>query len=87
MRNQSNSDKDEKSKDVKPKAKQYKLSGNVSLKAKKGCVLPLRYVGPGLVRITEEKYKDLDWGSLPYESKIMIRRSLNQSHVILKEAK
>ena len=85
MKNNSNVDKGKA--ESKDKPKPLKLHGNVSLKAKKGCVLPIRYVGQDIVRITPEKFTDIDWGSLPYESKIMIRRSLVQGHILLKGAK
>lgn len=74
----------DKGKADKAKPQEVKLSGNIVLRAKKGCMLPIRYADPGLVRITDAKDVALDWGSLPYESKIMIRRSLKQGHVILK---
>ena len=79
-----NSSVDKGKDESKQKPKAIKLSGDIIFRAKKGCVLPIRY-GGGLARITSEKDCHLNMESLAYESKIMIRRSLKQGHIMIKD--
>lgn len=75
---------DKKESEQKEKYVRPVLSGSITLRAKKGKVLPLRYVGADLVRVTEKKEGlALDWGSLPYDSRNMIHRALKAKDVEL----
>lgn len=68
----------------KPKYVRPKLKGSVCLRAKKDKVLPLRYVGTDLVRVTDKKKgHDLNWEALPYESKNMVHRALKAGDIEL----
>lgn len=66
--------------------KEVKFSGDMIFRAKEGIVLPVKY-GEGIARITSEKDCTLHWESLPYDSKIMIKRSFKQDHIMIKGAK
>ena len=70
-------------KEEEPKYQAPKLKGSIRLRAAKGKVLPVRY-GVGLARITEKKEgHELNWESLPYDSKCMIHRALKAKDIEL----
>lgn len=72
-------------KEDKPKYVRPVLNGSIELKAKKGKMLPLRYIGVDLVKVRDKKWLALDWGSLPYDSKNMVHRALEAGDVELKK--
>lgn len=57
------------------------LSGKLHFIAAEGKCLPFRYVGPGLARIKSDRACEVDWGSLPYDSKTSIRRALKAGDI------
>ncbi len=78
------SDKSAPKKDSKEKYVPPVMKGSVTLRAKKGKMLPLRYVGTDLVMVTSKKEGHaLDWGSLPYDSKNMVMRALKAGDIEL----